>query len=168
MQFPSSTSDHTPWRWLALAGLLIVTASATVRLGVLGLLVGGLLVASWVRLPPEYPFTLGQFAILMAFADPSTLGSPVDVGQPLFLASELGVLAVLVTPHQDVGRPPRPRIIAVIAVLTALAGLGGWWSVHWLDSIPLALAAASGVAVLLALGSREYEYWVLETRYDNE
>jgi hypothetical protein len=162
MQGPISLPKYVSWRWLGIAGLLTVTVSATVHRGLLGLLAGAVLASSWHRLPPEYPFTLGQFAIVAVFADPSTLGSAIDVGHPLFIASELGLLALLVTPAEAAHSPNR-GVIAATAGLPALAGLVSWWSVRWLDSIWIALVAAGGVAVLFTHGSHEYEYWALDT-----
>jgi hypothetical protein len=137
-----------------------MTLVAVSRIGLPGLLVGGILAVSAISLPPEYTFALGQFALVMLVPELPSLAGGIEVSHTLLGVGEAGLVAMLVAPPADGSRPPAAVATTLAAGATAIGILMGWMSVHWLDSIRVSLLVYGVLAALIGLGIREYEYWV--------
>jgi hypothetical protein len=162
---------RAPYRWLGGGGLLVVTLVAISLVGLPGLLVGGLLAVSWTRLPPEYTFALGQFALVLGMPTAAGLSGGFDGSPTLLAIGELGLVALLVAPpvHRILDRERKQArartdsAMAVPVVAIGLSSLAAWVSVAWLESIWVAVVGGAALAISIAIGLYEYEYWVLDT-----
>ena len=163
MALPRPPTGQAPRRWLAVAGLLTFTLASIGLLGVPGVLVGALLAASWTRLPPEYTFTLGQFALVVLVPDPLPFSGGLEISQTLLGIGAVGLVAVLVAPPRDRTPLPTAVVTAITAGVVALGVLAGWTSALWVDSIWVALVGLGSGGALIGVGIREYEHWALET-----
>lgn len=153
---PTTTADHR--RWLGGVGLLGVTLIIVLLVGWPGLLLGGVLAVSWRRLPPEYTFALGQFALVMGLPTAQPLSSATAMRSLLLGLGEAGLLVLLLAPPADTDRPLTRSGITVLATVLATGTFVGWWSVHWLDSLWIPVAGGIVVATLVIVGLKHYEY----------
>lgn len=153
-------SFETSWQWLAIAGLLAITVTLTLLWGVPGLLLGGVLVMCWRRLPPEYSFAIGQFALVAAAPEIRTIaGLNADLG--LLALGEVGLIALLVTPLED--GPHALHAGGLTASLVTIGVLVGWLSQHarWVGPTWQASAWLLGGGLVLAYSLHRYERWQL-------
>jgi len=149
-------------RWVAVAGLGTVTVIAVAQSGVPGLVVGGIVALTWLRLPGPYAFAVGQFGLLAIAPELPGPGEGVADAHLLVAVAELGLLALLLAPPRDTARSPTAPAVLGTAGAATLGGLLGWAAVDRFGSIWLTAVACGGAGALVALGAREYELWNLD------
>ena len=148
--------------WLAAIGLGTFTVVAAAESGVPGLVVGGVVALTWVRLPGPYAFAVGQFGLLAIAPELPGPGDGLADAHLLIAAAELGLLALLVAPPRDAAQSPTATTVLGTVGAATLGGLLGWAAVDLFGSIWLAAVACGGAGALVALGAREYELWGLD------
>lgn len=160
MQFESPRTVTGRRLWLGSAGIVSVMVAVVLMVGWPGLLVGGLLVVTWVRLPPEFTYGLGQFALILGL--PTTHSGATPGGVTIFVLGigQAGLVGLLLAPPTESNHRLSRTVNGVLASAVSAGIIGGLWTITWLDSIWVVVMTSAVVGTLLVIGLQHYEYTI--------